>query len=53
MSDMEREALKILARIVGRQPADLSSAQDLVADLGLDSPRALELLCDLEETLDL
>jgi len=49
MSDMERKALEILARIAKRDAGDLSPEQDLVADLAIDSPKALELLCDIEE----
>ena len=49
MTDLERRAVEILGRIAKRNPADLNPAHDLVADLGIDSPKALELICDLEE----
>ncbi len=46
---MEDRALAILARIARREVSDLKPEQDLVADLAIDSPKALELLCDIEE----
>ncbi len=49
MSDMQRKALDILARIAKRQASELSPEHELVADLAIDSPKALELLCDIEE----
>ncbi len=49
MSDMQRKALEIVARIARRDASDLSPEHDLVADLAIDSPKALELLCDIEE----
>ncbi len=48
-SDMESRALQILARIAKRETGELSAEQDLVGDLAIDSPKALELLCDIEE----
>ncbi len=49
MSDMQRKALDILARIAKRDASELSPEHELVADLAIDSPKALELLCDIEE----
>ena len=49
MSDMEQKALEILARIAGKEVAELEVGQDLVGDLGIDSPKALELVCDIED----
>lgn len=49
MSDIEQKAVEILARIARRDPSELSPEQDLVGDLSIDSPKALELLCDIEE----
>lgn len=49
MPDIQRKALDILARIARREASELSPEQDLVADLAIDSPKALELLCDIEE----
>ncbi len=49
MSDMTNKALSILARIARRDAGDLSPEHELVADLAIDSPKALELLCDIED----
>ncbi len=49
MSDMKGKALDILARIAKRDASDLAPEHELVADLAIDSPKALELLCDIEE----
>ena len=46
-------ALAIIARIAGKQPDQLLPEMELVADLGLDSSKAVELLVALEDTLDL
>ncbi len=49
MTEMERKALEILARIAKKDVAELEAAHDLVGDLGIDSPKALELVCDIED----
>ena len=49
MTGPERKAVAILGRIARRDPADLRPGHDLVVDLGIDSPKALEMICDLEE----
>ncbi len=49
MNDMEKKALDILARIARTDASKLSPEQHLVADLAIDSPKALELLCDIED----
>ena len=49
MSD--RPILEIVARISGRAVTDLKPEMNLTADLGLDSPKALELLVSLEDDL--
>jgi acyl carrier protein len=52
MSSRRREtALAVLARVSGRTPDEIEPDMDLVGDLGLDSPKALELLVELEEAL--
>lgn len=53
MSAMEQKALEILARIAGHEVADLKPGQDLVADLGIDSPKVLELICDIEDLCEI
>jgi len=52
---MSREdtALDVLATVSGVPRARITRDQDLVADLGIDSPKALRLLVELEEALDI
>lgn len=47
------QALDILAEISGTPRAEISPEQDLVADLGIDSPKALKLLVELEDRLEI
>ncbi len=49
--DIEQKALEIVAAISGKKVADLEPKLDLIADLGIDSPKALQLLLDLEDAL--
>ena len=42
---------RVLAKLSGRDAATLAPEMDLVADLGIDSPKALELLVELEDAL--
>ena len=52
MSTESREkALAVLARVAGRRRAEIAVEMNLVGDLGIDSPKALELLLELEEAL--
>jgi len=53
MSNVEEQVYAIVGRIAKKEPADLTPSLNLTADLGIDSPRALELLCDLEEQFGL
>lgn len=50
-SDREGAARALLARIGGVEPAEITPELDLVADLGIDSPKALQLLIELEDQL--
>ncbi len=50
--DLRAAASKVLARASGRDESELRPEFDLVADLGIDSPKQLELLIELEEALD-
>lgn len=50
--DQRAVASRVLARASGRDEADLRPEFHLVADLGIDSPKQLELLIELEEALD-
>jgi len=47
----QQTALAVLARVAGKPQAEISVDMKLVGDLGIDSPRALELLLELEEAL--
>lgn len=53
MSTVEERVFAIVARVAKKNPAELKAEQNLTADLGIDSPRALELLCDIEEQFKL
>jgi acyl carrier protein len=54
MTDDNRvKALHILAEISGVDRDELEPGMSLAGDLGIDSPRALQLLVDLEEGLDI
>jgi acyl carrier protein len=44
-------ALAAVAKVAAVEVAALEPHMDLVADLGVDSPRALQLLVELEERL--
>jgi acyl carrier protein len=46
-------ALQVLAELAGVSPETLHSDQELVADLGIDSPRALLLIAELEDRLEI
>ena len=45
-------AMEVLAKVSGKERADLKPDQDLVADLGIDSPKGLQLLAELEDRLE-
>lgn len=47
----EQKALEILADVSGVERQDIEPQMDLVADLGIDSPKALQLLVQLEDAL--
>lgn len=49
--DKRSKALDVIGRIAGKPPAELGEKDELVADLGIDSPKALQLLVELEEAL--
>ncbi len=43
--------LAVIAEVSGAASAELTPDQHLVADLGIDSPKALQLLVELEDRL--
>lgn len=45
--------LAILARETGVAVAEITDATELVGDLGIDSPRALQVLVEIEDKLDI
>jgi acyl carrier protein len=50
--DHRQETLELLATISDRPAEGLTDGLHLVADLGIDSPKALRLLVELEDRLD-
>jgi acyl carrier protein len=42
---------QVIAKLSGKESAALRPEMELVSDLGIDSPKALELLVELEEAL--
>ena len=53
VSTKSDQVLATIARLSGREAASLAREDDLVVDLGMDSPAALELLVEIEGLLDL
>ena len=51
MNERDQKVFQIVARVAKRDLASIKPEQQLVADLGIDSPKALQLMCDLEEQL--
>lgn len=50
-SDARATALACLAEVAGRAADEIAATHDLVADLDIDSPKALQLVVEIEETL--
>ena len=48
---MKQQVLEIIARIAEKDVNTLTEDMELVKDLSIDSPKALELLCDMEDIL--
>ena len=46
-------ARAILSKVSGQDASSLNEEMSLVADLGIDSAKALQLLADLEDALDI
>ena len=51
MTAKQEQALDVLAKVSQKDRGGLQPQQELTADLGIDSPKGLQLLMDLEETL--
>lgn len=51
--DLKERALEVIATVSSKPVAEIEPNHELVADLGLDSAKALELLVELEDTLEI
>ena len=51
--DRKHKALDLIARISSKPVSELTPEMELVADLDMDSAKALELLVELEDTLEI
>jgi acyl carrier protein len=49
----KQAALEVLSSLSGVDRGELKPEMDLLADLGIDSPKALQLLVELEDRLDI
>ncbi len=46
-------ALEVLAKVSGRDKDSFLPEQELIADLGIDSPKGLQMLAELEDRLQI
>lgn len=46
-------ALDVLSKVSGMETEQIQPEMDLTTDLGIDSPKALQLLVDLEDRLSI
>ncbi len=53
MSDKSETVLEVISKLANVSRDTLKPEMELVADLGIDSPKALQLLVELEEALDI
>ncbi len=53
MDDKNDKVLAVISQLANVEKDTLKPETELVANLGIDSPKALQLLVDLEETLDI
>lgn len=53
MSDKNEAVLDVISGLAKVSKDTLKPETELVADLGIDSPKALQLLVELEEALDI
>jgi acyl carrier protein len=51
MTVKQTDALNVIAKLSGKDAASLKPTAELTADLGIDSPKGLQLLMELEEKL--
>ena len=53
MSEKNEAVLEVISKLAKVSADTLKPETELVADLGIDSPKALQLLVELEEALDI
>lgn len=51
--DLAQKTLEIISKVSGKPTSAIEPGQNLMADLGIDSPKSLQLLMDLEENLNI
>ena len=51
MSDTATKVVETISKLSGKPAGEITPESELVADLGIDSPKALQLLIELEETI--
>ncbi|HYF52114.1 MAG TPA: acyl carrier protein [Planctomycetota bacterium] len=51
MSDRQDQVLEVIAKIARQEKTAIKPEHELAADLGIDSPKGLQLLMELEEKL--
>lgn len=51
--DRREIVLEVIAKISGVDRGKIAAQSELVGDLGIDSPKALAMLVELEERLDM
>ena len=53
MTEKQDAALNVIAKLSGKDRAALKPEAELTADLGIDSPKGLQLLMELEDKLQI
>ena len=51
MTAKQEQVIEVLAKISKREKSAIKPEHELAADLGIDSPKGLQLLMDLEDKL--
>ena len=49
--EIKETVLEVIAKVSGAAPQEITPEAELVADLGIDSPKALAMLIELEDRL--
>jgi acyl carrier protein len=53
IDEQKKIATSVIAEISGTDAGEIQPGMDLVAELGIDSPKALQLLVELEDRLEI